>query len=446
MGKQPTEVEVQIQGLSAEGLGQAEHNERGLWVRNALPGEKVNARIVRRRRREQFADGALIENPNPQRVESACRYFPRCGGCAMQHLSAQAQLQHKQDQLVEHLSAAEVVAQKWRTPTSLQRLGYRRKARLGVRQVGEQMLIGFRESFSNRVARMDYCQTLTPRLAQLIAPLKSVIARMSEPDSFPQIEMAEGDDSVALLIRHLHPLTDTDHQHWVEFEQRFNTSVLLQSAGYDSLEDLRGSRELKPLSYQIPEYGLSMMFKPHQFTQVNATMNRELIRTALGYLGDMRGKVVLDLFCGVGNFTLPLARSGARAIGIEGSEDAVSMAKANAQLNQVGDKTGFFVADLYKDMDEQQRAQAREAMDQFGHPPQALLLDPPRSGAGANLAWWVSQLEVAKIVYVSCNPATFALDAQILNDLGYVLTEVGVYDMFPGTAHVETMGLFERAH
>lgn len=457
MPKQPTEIELQISSLSEQGLGGGEHNERPIWVRNALPGEHVRARILKRRGGQRFADGQPLANLNGDRIDSPCQYFPRCGGCATHHMAPKAQLEHKQQQLVDQLSVQGVEPEQWRQPVALLRLGYRRKARMGVRVVGEAVLVGFRESFSNRVARIDACLTLTPELSRLIPPLKIAIGQMSDPKTIPQIELAQGDANCAVIVRHLQPLTPQDTALWQDFERQNRVNVLMQSKGYDTLMPVAELQQnMQLLHYQIPEYGLTMGFYPHHFTQVNASMNRELVRTVMGYLGDVRGQVVVDMFCGIGNFTLPLARVGARAVGLEASVEAVHMAQENADANAVGERCAFFAEDLYGEggslssTDQRQHGEAtyHSGMDagfqHFAQSPQALILDPPRSGAGVNLESWAALPSLTQIVYVSCNPATFAEDAKRLQKLGYVLTNVGVYDMFPGTAHVETVGHFVR--
>lgn len=456
MPKQPTEIELEIVSLSDQGLGGGTHNERPIWVRNALPGEIVKARILKRRGGNRFADGQPLGQLHADRVTSPCQYFPRCGGCATHHLAPQAQLAHKQQQLRSQLAIHAVEPQSWRPPTALLRLGYRRKARMGVRALGESVLVGFRESFSNRVARLDGCLTLTPELSQLITPLKTTISQMSDPKTVPQIELAQGDDLCAVIVRHLQPLSCEEEELWRQFQQRFGAVVLMQSKGYDTLKPIAENQSQMPLlHYQIPEYGVTVGFYPHHFTQVNAPMNRELIRTAMAYLGDVRDRVVVDMFCGIGNFTLPLARAGALAVGIEASSEAVTMAQQNARANAVDGSCIFFDEDLYGDGGAmswtKESAPGQDVVGgidsrffHFGPAPQALILDPPRSGAGPNLESWARLPSLSQVIYVSCNPVTFAEDAKRLETCGFSLKQVGVYDMFPGTAHVETVGHFVR--
>ena len=435
MAKQPTEISIEVTDLDAAALGMAQSEERGVRIRNALPGELVKARILRRRKGLLYADGVGVENPSTLRQTSVCVYFPRCGGCSMHHMTYPAQLAFKQTQLEQALIQAQVPVMTWQSPVSSGRLAYRRKARLGVRQVGEQVFVGFRESFSNRVARMQACQILSPQLSSLLAPLQELIQQLSIAAQIPQIEMAQGDETCALIVRHLAPFSEADLSLWRQFEVRHDTQILLQSAGYDSIVPLTG--ELTPLGYQLPWHGLYMQFFAHQFTQVNLVMNQHLIEYALSYLGDLAGKCVLDLFCGIGNFTLPIARAAERVFGVEASVEAVDMAIKNANLNALANKTQFAAADLYAQTPDPQVSNWMTQAD-------ALVLDPPRSGAGPQLSDWLTQFKGDEVVYISCNPNSFAADAVKLQTAGFQLASVGIFDMFPHTTHVETMGHFVR--
>ncbi len=435
MVKGPTEVTVDVTDLCVDGLGVAQTDGRPLRIRNALPGETVTARILKRRKGVRYADAVEIASSSSERRQSVCDYFPRCGGCSLHHLDYEAQLVLKQQHLADALDSHGITPSSWAPPQSTTRLGYRRKARLGVRQVGDQVLVGFRESFSNRVAKVQRCEVLTPKLSSLIAPLKDLLPRLTVADRIPQIEVAQGDEDCALIVRHLAPFALEDLDMWAEFSRRHGVRVLLQSAGYNSVTTLDGTR-VAPLGYPLPEWGVYMTFMPHQFTQVNLDMNKTLIRHVLAYFGDLAGKRVVDLFCGIGNFTLPLARAGARVRGVEAAADAVDMARRNARLNGLQTSIDFRVADLYGA--DAGQTQLLEGCD-------ALLLDPPRSGAGEHLSTWLKGFSGREVVYVSCNPQSFAKDAAILHDHGLVLSKVGIFDMFPHTAHVETMGYFRRA-
>ncbi len=432
----PRELELDIEDLDAEGLGHATFEERRLLVRNALPGERVTARVLKRRRGTWYAEAPTAPaSVAPARVDPACRYFPRCGGCAMQHLAYDVQVSLKAKQLQHELGQAGVSVARWRDPVLGPRFGYRTKARLGVRQLGEVLLVGFRESFSNRVARMDDCRTLTPQLAALVMPLRELVAGLSIPARVPQIELAAGDSDAAFVLRHLDPLTEADRDAVRGFARQHGVSAFLQSGGYDDVERLMdvGSGQAGTLGYAVPEFGIHLEFMPWDFTQVNLVMNRRLLKAALLALAAPPDAQVLDLFCGIGNFSLALAAAGSPVIGLEASAASVARACANATRNGLADRCEFRVVDLYDP--------ACELNDEASH----VLLDPPRSGAGPNLQRWMEQLRAARIAYVSCNPPSFASDARVLQDSGYALAEAGIFDMFPHTAHVETLGLFVRS-
>ncbi|MBT7334942.1 MAG: 23S rRNA (uracil(1939)-C(5))-methyltransferase [Gammaproteobacteria bacterium] len=436
MAKLPAEVTVDVSALDEAMLGIANLDGRALRVRNALPGETVQTRVLRRKKGIVYGDGVLVEHPHESRRASICPYFPRCGGCSMHHMDYPMQLELKQRQLAQALDSNAVVPRGWSAPQKAGRLGYRRKARLGVRMVGEQVLVGFRESFSNRVARMDSCATLTPELSALLPDLKRLLPQLSIADQVPQIEVAQGDTQCVLIVRHLQPMTESDVELWREFAQTHAVEIIFQAKGYDTLVPLSGG-PLKRLGYRLADHGLYIEFLPHQFTQVNLAMNETLIRYVLAYLGNLQGKNVLDLFCGIGNFTLPIARAGARAWGMESAPEAVAMACVNALNNGVADQLQFSVADLFSSESAVDVAAILAQCD-------ALVLDPPRSGAGPGLHDWLTHFAGNTIVYVSCNPNSFASDAAIIVAAGFELAQVGIFDMFPSTAHVETMGQFVR--
>ena len=341
------DVDVTITSVSAEGLGESEVNERPLLVRNALPGEQISARILKKRKGVRFADGYLQGAPSSERVPSACQAFPRCGGCNMHHLNYPAQLTLKQSQLESALALNSVDVHRWRAPVSAVKSGYRTKARLGVRQLGDQVLVGFRESFSNRVAKLQECLTLTPRLSQLLLPLRQMIACLDQPDKIPQIELAEGEDGVSVIVRHLYELTPADLDLLINFQDATGTEIVLQSGGYDTLRQLHYVN-LGPSdrSYQLSRHGLTMRFQPHQFTQVNMAINQLLIDAVCAYLNPVP-EFLVDLFCGIGNFSLPIARKGARVLGVEAVAGAVDKAIENARFNSV--PCAFEVADLYQE-------------------------------------------------------------------------------------------------
>ena len=436
----PSEVEVDVDALGPDGLGRAHYGERAIRVRNALPGETVTARVLKRKRGTFMADGISVAHPHADRVRSSCAHFPRCGGCSHHHIAYDAQLTAKSETLAAQLERVGVAPRTWLAPVTAGRLHYRRKARLGVRLVGERVLVGFRESFSNRVAQLEQCVTLTPEVSRLLQPLGRALTSMSIPDKVPQIEVAQGESGPranrpTLIVRHLSPFAEEDLDAWRRFELRHDVEIVLQPGGYDTMVTLSGGPP-SPLGYDVPGSGLHFVFRPEQFIQVNLRANREMIRQALCLLPGLRGARVVDLFCGIGNFSLPLARAGASVVGYEAAEDAVETARENALTNRVAAE--FRTADLYRGDELDTRLVSSLAQAD------ALVLDPPRSGAGPLLAEWLRVFGGDAVLYVSCNPETFADDARVLEHAGFRLDRVGIFDMFPNTAHVETMGLFVR--
>lgn len=436
--REPRRIEVAVAALSDEGLGMATAVEPGagartVLVRNALPGERVTAVVRKRRRGTWYAEALDGAPPARDRVPAPCPAYPRCGGCALQHLDYAAQLAHKQA-LVERLVAAQgVVPARVLPPVSGPRFHYRYKARLGARVVDHRLLLGFREGFSNRIARMTGCLTLAQPLADALPELAEVLGRSSVAARIPQVELAAGDSGAAFVIRHLAPLTGADERALGRFAATPGRAVLLQPAGYDSVRLLGGQPGPAYLSYANPDFGLLFEFQPTDFTQVNPWINRELVRAAVLALAVRPGDRVLDLFCGIGNFALALARAGGQVFGFESGAGAVERAWRNAALNGLGARAEFAVQDLY-DSPGPALPAAR-----------LMLLDPPRSGAGPNLRRWVAGPGLERIAYVSCNPETFATDAAVLQQAGFRLAELGVFDMFPHTAHIETLGLFMRS-
>ncbi len=428
----PREIQVAISTLDGDGCGGASVGERRVRIKNGLPGETVSARVLKRRKGEWLAEAFEIATPSADRRSAACRYFPRCGGCSMQHLDYARQLALKEDGLRQALSENGVVPVSFEQPVHGPRFNYRTKARLGVRVVGGEVLVGFRESFGNRVGRMTECLTLTEPLSRLLVPLKQLIAELSAPGRIPQVELAGGDAEAAIILRHLDPLTEADRNAIASFSREHGIRVYTQSGGYDTVLPASASATEPYLGYANPDFGLHFLFTPMDFTQVNLSMNRKLVQSAVLGIDARPGERVLDLFCGIGNFSLPLAASGYQVVGLEASAPAIERAGMNARHNGLSERCEFAVQDLYH----------ADCLN----PGQAdyLVLDPPRSGAGPNLPAWLQTTGAKRVVYVSCSPASFAKDARILASAGFVLEQVGIYDMFPNTAHVETLGIFQR--
>ena len=426
----PPRLDIAVKSLDDEGMGLGTHGSRTVRVKGALPGESASARVVGRRRGAVLtvADEGVAE-PATQRVPARCDAYPRCGGCALQHLADDEQLALKDRRLRAELAAAGAAPQRWRAPFTGPRLHYRRKARLGVRQLGDAVLVGFRETFGGRIVRMNDCPALVPELAALPAALAALVAELSVANQIPQVELAAGDDASALILRHLAPLTTADEQRLIGFEAAHGIDVYTQAAGYDSIRRLHGGPRL--LSYRLADFGVCLRFEPADFVQVNAWVNEALVRAACQALAGLER--IADLFCGIGNFSLPLARQGSRVVGIEATATSVARARDNAVFNGLRSNTEFVVADLY----------AAQAPTLPLNGVQALLLDPPRSGAGAHLEAWLVP-SVQRILYVSCNPTTFASDTGRLVQHGFRLLECQAFDMFPHTGHVEVLGVFER--
>ncbi len=427
-------VRLQISGLSHEGRGIAQLDGKTLFVHGALPGETVVARYTRRHRRYDEAAVLEVEQASPERVEPRCPHFGTCGGCSLQHLPPERQIAFKQGVLLELLRhmggiAPETVL----PPLQGSPWGYRRKARLAVKDVPRKgrVLVGFREKYSPYVADMDSCEVLDPRVGQRLDALSALVAGMSRPDRIPQIEVAIGDNGVALVFRNLEPLTAGDRERLADFG-RDNDIMMLEQPGNE--------HTVAPVWPPNPELhyvvaGETLNFRPTDFTQVNAELNLKMVDRALNLLAPAPGDRILDLFCGLGNFTLPLARRAAEVVGVEGDPALVERARENARNNGLG-WAEFHVANLAEPVDH--LPWARVAFNK-------VLLDPPRSGAQEVLPQ-VAGFRPERIVYVSCNPSTLARDAgELVHRYGYQLRSAGVMDMFPHTAHVESIACFQRS-
>ena len=439
--KIPSEpAEARITDLSHDGRGVTHINDKTVFVHGALPGELVRFRYTESHRRFDLGVTEAVLEPSVDRIEPACPHFGVCGGCALQHLKAKKQIEFKQQTLIENLHRiGKVEPQSVWEPLTDEYWGYRRKARLSVRYVpkkDDRVLVGFREQYGRFVADCRQCPILDQRLGSRLLEFSSLIRSLSNYARIPQIEVAAGDGEVngaAVIIRNLEAFTEDDLEKLRAFAERSGLAVLLQSKGPASVKLLQGS--VSPdLFYQFPEQQVKMQFGVTDFIQVNAGLNRKMVSRAIELLQAEKDDLILDLFCGLGNFSLPLARYAGQVIGVEGDENLVACARQNAELNGLTN-TGFFVADLNESP--QQAAWIKPAYTK-------ILLDPPRSGAEFILPHLAAS-RADTILYISCHPASLARDAGVLvNEHGFKLQGAGVMDMFPHTAHVESIALFKR--
>jgi 23S rRNA (uracil1939-C5)-methyltransferase len=427
--------EVEIESLTHDGRGVARLDGKTVFVAGALPGERALIRYSKRHRNYDEARVEELLSRSGDRVEPRCPHFGICGGCAFQHLPAGRQIEVKQNVLAENFERiGKVSPERWLPPLGDEEWGYRRKGRLSVKWVEQKnkAVVGFREDNPRFIADLSVCHTLLPEVGQRIDALSELIGSLEARREIAQIEIAAGDDTVALVFRHLLPLVEADREKLKAFGVQHDLAILLQPKGPDSVHPLWP--ETLDLHFRIVEADVDLAFKPLDFIQVNAGMNQRMIRRTLDLLDVQADDVVLDLFCGLGNFTLPIARRAAAVVGVEGDEGLVARAAANAERNGI-DNARFHAADLLLN-----HASAAWARGEYGK----LLLDPPRSGAAAVLDY-LPRKGTDRIVYVSCHPGSLARDAGILvNRHGFRLAEAGVMDMFPHTAHVESIALFIR--
>lgn len=428
---------ARIESLDQEGRGIAHVDGKTIFVEGALPGEWVTFTSYRKKPNYELAQVERVVRASSQRVTPLCPHFGVCGGCSMQHLDSRAQVAAKQRVLEDalwHLARVRpgailpaIEGPAW---------GYRQRARLSVRHVLKKgaVLVGFHEKRSSFVADMHTCPVLPPAVSDLLLPLRALVAKLSIRDRLPQIEVAVGGEVTTLVLRILDPLSPSDEPLLREFAKCHRVNIDLQPKGPDSVRrfhPVAGS----DLAYALPEFAVALPFRPTDFTQVNASINRVLVRRALDLLAAQEGERILDLFCGLGNFTLPIARSGAQVLGIEGNPALVARARENAILNQLTSRCEFRAADLFE---------ANEALAQCLREADKALIDPPREGA-IEVVKSLSERAPRRIVYVSCNPATLARDAAVLvHEKGYALKTAGIVNMFPHTAHVESLVWFER--
>lgn len=429
---------IEITKLSHDGRGVGRDNTgKTVFIDGVLPGEHVTYKITRNNRRYDEAVVVEIENPAPQRAEPKCKHFLTCGGCSQQHISSEAQIAAKQQSVLEQLQHfGQVQPANILPPLTGPIWGYRNKARLGVRYVikKDKLLVGFREKQKSYLAQIESCEILHPRIGQLITPLQDLIRGLEAFKDIAQIEVAVGDERMALIFRNMVTLIAVDQEALISFAKQHDFDLYLQPDNAASVYKLWPEDGVERLYYALPAYNLNLAFYPLDFTQINPELNRKMIAQAISLLQLNAEDRVLDLFCGLGNFTLPMATIAAHVTGVEGSETMVKRGYENAQRNNIAN-VSFYAADLTTD-----QLAATWTKQNYTK----ALIDPPRTGA-AEIIPLLAGMGIDMILYVSCNPATLARDSGLLTQqYGYKLLDTGIMDMFPHTLHVETMALFKR--
>jgi len=436
---------LRIESLDSEGRGVARRDGKVIFVEGALTGELVEAGFSVQRSRFEIGHVLRVVEPGIGRREPPCPAFGACGGCVTQHADQRTEMAAKQRGLEDNLERIGKLQPEHLLPIVYgEEWGYRHRARLSVRRVAKKggVLVGFRERKSSYVAEMLACPNLPPAVSALIPHLRTMIETLDARERMPQVEIAVGESATVLVMRNLEPLSDGDQQKLRAFAEACGVSVWLQPKGPATAAPFHPP-QMPVLDYTLPEFDVRIAFMPTDFTQVNHGVNRVLVRRAMRLLDPQPGERIADLFCGLGNFSLPIARSGAQVLGLEGAEGLVERARRNADANGLAANTSFEVANLFEP---EEAGLARHG--RFDK----LLIDPPREGAvevvKALPDAGTAQAEAApvRIVYVSCDAATFARDAGLLvNAKGYRLVAAGVVNMFPHTAHVESIALFQRA-
>lgn len=429
------EFETTIESLSHDGRGVTHIDGKAIFIDGALAGEKIEFQYTGKQR--NFDEGSVtkIIEASEDRVEPECEAFGICGGCSLQHLDAEKQIAFKQQAMLDGLKhIGGVQPETILDPIRDSVWGYRRKARLGVRYVHKKgrVLVGFRERRNSFITNVTRCPVLHPSVGEKLEMLGEFIGGLEAKAVIPQIEVAATDAAVAMVFRHLEPLSDSDFEQFVQLQQATSWHVYLQSGGYHTVKPL--GEAYPPLSYEHPLSDIKVEFHPLDFTQVNDGINRKMVAQALAFLELDPEDKVLDLFCGLGNFTLPIARKAAEVTGVEGDQAMIERARETAVSNDIHN-TRYHVTNLMESLEGEPWLKG-----DFNK----VLLDPPRSGAWEVLEP-VAKMKPERIVYVSCHPGTLARDAgELVNKYGYKLTHAGVMDMFPHTAHVESMAVFVK--
>jgi 23S rRNA (uracil1939-C5)-methyltransferase len=427
---------ARVAALTHDGEGIVREG-KAAFVAGALPNENIRFRRTRHHRQHDEAQLLEVLEPSPLRVTPRCAHFGVCGGCALQHLSPDAQLEAKQTELRDNLErVGRVVPQEWLEPLRGPVWSYRRRARLGAKYVikKERVVVGFRERLAPYVAEVKRCEVLAPPVGELIAPLAAMLNELTIRQKVPQIEVSVADNATALVLRCLETPSTSDLARIREFATARAVRFYLQEGGLNSVRPL--DADVEPLHYGLPEFDLKLQFTPTDFIQINGQINQALVSRAVELLDPGPQDSVLDLFCGIGNFTLALSRRAGRVVGVEGEAGLVGRARHNAGLNGVTNAE-FHAADLNQP--------AGPGAPWLNHEFTHVLLDPPRAGAAGVLAT-VSRLQPRRVLYISCHPGSLARDVGILvHEHGMTLRAAGVLDMFPHTTHVESLALLEPA-
>lgn len=428
---------AEVHSLSHDGRGIATIHHKTTFISGALPQETVTYQLTRKHGQYNEAHATAIVNASPVRVTPACPHFGICGGCSLQHMNTETQIQLKQQTVLDQLKHfGQVVPEVILPPLLANTSGYRHKARLGVKYVikKNKVLVGFREKASRYLADIERCIVLHPSVGEQITALRELVTSLEQYQHIPQIEIAVSDNETALIFRHLKPFPLTDQEKLATFGQKYHFYIYLQPNPPTPVYQLWPENSPSRMHYTLPDYQLEMLFHPLDFTQINPVMNRLMVKQAVTLLELQPHENVLDLFCGMGNFTLPIALYARHVTGIEGNHEMVARAKENAAHNQIRN-VDFYTANL-----QDSNLLASWAKKEYDK----LLLDPPRTGA-KEIMPLLPDLAAKKIVYVSCNPATLARDAkEIVHQHGYQLKKVGVVHMFPHTSHTEAMAVFEK--
>jgi len=433
-----SEMRASVHALSSEGKGIAWVDGKTVFIAGALPEEIVSFRYEKHKGR--YSEAVLVDilQASPDRVSPKCPHFSICGGCSLQHLEGQAQLRFKEQAVLDQLAhIGKVVPEKVLPPITGASFGYRRRARIGAKFVVKKnkFILGFHEKNHRYIADLESCDILHPKVSEKWLAIRDCLSALSAHRDIPQIEIAVGDEMTALVLRHLSPLNDIDKALLTQFGQTQQLAIYLQPKGVDSVHPLWLPEGQNELYYRLPDSDVRLHFQATDFIQINVEVNASMVNQAITLLDLQPTDSVLDLFCGLGNFTLPLAQLAKNVIGVEGSADMVKRALYNASLNNLKN-VAFYTSDLEKPV-------LTETWAKEQYP--KIILDPPRTGA-KDLIPAIAKWSPSHLVYISCQPATFARDlGELVHQEGFTLAAVGVLDMFPHTTHVESMALLKRS-